>query len=265
MQRSSIDVVELKAIVSCLWEVHSHREGLAEAFFTDEKKFLEAAPTPFGWAEFYSLPLISLSLGMQATIDQNGELVAGLKTRSTVTEVQDLLDRIDIEEIDLVDFGEGKEHSKYLFLCFWFALLRSLESIQVYGRSLNRMAEDVANGNEKALFDAVKLDHSFVQNKHAMRLIAIAELKQDKIFFKKLANSFKSRPLKHSPVFYKLRYLLALTHEVGSLDKLSIDEAYELFCVELEAYDFKGADPAGSLWQFIRRWKKDNVKDYYST
>ncbi|WP_210397304.1 hypothetical protein [Motiliproteus sediminis] len=263
MELKLLHVKDLKKILNMLWEIHSYRSELTEYFFEDGKGFLDSAPTPFGWAELYSEPLINLIWYLLATIDTDGELIKELKSKASLAEVEAIFESIDDPE--LVDFGEGVEHTKYLFLCIWIALMRSLESVQVYGRSLNRLMEDVAQGNDKALFDAVKLDHSITANEHVQRRIAIAELKKDQSFFKRLANCTKSRPEKHSPKLYPLRYMLAVTHEIGLLEKLSMEEAYELFCLELKVYDGNGSDPAGSLWQFIGRWKKDNLKPYYST
>ncbi|MCW8887036.1 MAG: hypothetical protein OQK12_17560 [Motiliproteus sp.] len=256
-------IPDLKLILSMIWELHIHREELTQLFFDDERGFINDAPTPFGWAELYSEPLINLVSYLVLTIDPDGDVTRELKSKTSLSEIKAVFDEID--DPKFADFGSGEEHTKYLFLCIWFALMRSLESIQVYGRSINRLVEDVAHGNDKALFDAVRLDHSVTANEHVYRRIAIAELKQDQKFFKRLANCHKSRPEKSSPKLYPLRYLLAATHEIGLLDQLSIDQAYELFCVELKVYDENGADPAGSLWQFISRWKKENLKPYYST
>lgn len=257
------EVKELNTVLTMLWDLHIARPSISELFGEDEKGILKNAPANFSWAEYYSYPLKNYPWALIRIIDETGELAAELRTKTKIDEIDQVLDRLDVPEF--VDFGNGTVETKYAFIAIWYALLRSLESIQVYGRSLSRLVEDVVQGSDKALFDAVKMDHSILGNPHIQRRIAIAEMKLDKKFFSQLANSIKGRPLKYSPDLWQIRYLLSLTHEIGLLDSLTMEDAYELYCLELKVYSDKGADPAGSLWKFINRWKKDNVKPYYST
>lgn len=240
--------------------IHQDRSELTAYFINDDAEILVNSPMPFSWANLYSFPIIQLVRMLLKTLEPSDQIHQDLQGKSNIEEVQAVLDKY--EGADVVDFGQGKDHTKYMFLAIWFALLRSLESIQVYGRSLNRLMEDVANGSDKALFDAVKLDHSAIGNEHIQRRISIAELQMDKKFFTRLGNVMKQRPTKQSVKLYPVRYVLALLDEIGQLDTLTQEDAYQLFCIDLELYPMKSEDPAGSLWQFIYRWKNDNRNPY---
>lgn len=260
---SEAEIEELKKVTKILWELHTVRPSINNFFSEDPKEFLANAPVKFSWAELYSYPLKNYPWYLIRTIDHTGEIAEQLRSKTSVDELEQALAHID--EPIFVDFGNGVEDTKYQFLAIWYALMRSLESIQVYGRSLSRLVEDVVQGSDKALFDAVRMDHSILGNEHIQRRIALAEMKLDRKFFTQLANSLKGRPLKYSPNLWKIRYLLSLTHELGILDALSMEDAYKLFCLELKVYSDQGTDPAGSLWKFIERWRNENVKPYYST
>ena len=49
-------------------------------------------------------------------------------------------------------------------------------------------------------------------------------------------------------------------YEDDMLKKLSEEDRYEFFCVELELYPHKRKDPAGSLNRWIRRWQEAYVR-----
>lgn len=257
---AQISISDLRFIIKAIWEIHTNRSELTELLIKDEKGFLDSSPTLFSWANFYSYPILELVFMLLSVLNSGEQIIEEIKQHTNIEDIQAVLDRYSDAEVE--DLGLGEEHSQYLFVAIWFALLRSLESIQVYGRSLNLMMQDIANGSDKALFDAVKLDHSVVGHEIAQRRITIAELKQDRKFFTRLSNAIKQRPMKFSPKLYPLRYILSLLHELGQLDQLSQEDAYQLFCIDLELYPIKGEDPAGSLWQFIYRWKKENVNPY---
>lgn len=259
-KQAGLQSPDLKLLIKIIWEIHTRRSELTELFISDEKGFLESSPTPFGWANLYSYSILDIVFMLLRVLEPGEKIVEEIKEQTSLDELQAVLDKYSDAEI--ADLGLGKEHSKYLFLAIWIALLRSLESIQVYGRSLNRLMEDIAHGSDKALFDAIKLDHTAIGNEHIQRRIAVAELKQDKKFFTRLANAMKQRPEKRTPALYPLRYILSLLHELGQLEHLSQIEAYELFCNELKLYSDKGEDGERSLWQFIYRWKIENVNPY---
>lgn len=260
MNKEILSVKELRLVVSSMWEIHTQRNELHQMFFDDEKGILVACPYPFSWSQLYDYRIDQLATMLLVTVDQEGELVTELSKYSSILDLQRVFDSYsDLEPIDL---GEGVDKTKYQFLAIWVALMRTLESIQVYGRSFQRMLVDIKNGSDKALFDAVKLDHSLMGHSIIQRRISIAELKQEKKFFAQLANTLKRRPVKYSSKLYPVRYILALLDELGQLDYLTEESAYQLFCVELNIYSYAGDDPSRSLWQFIYRWKKENRNPY---
>lgn len=260
MEKKQLPLEDLKLVISILWEIHSKRTELTQAFFEDEKGFLDQCPNPFSWAQLFDYSLDELAAMLLVTLDQDGQLVKELQKHKSLVELQKVFE--SYTDLEPVDLGEGVEKAQYQFLAIWIGLLRTLESIQVYGRSFQRMLIDVERGSDKALFDMVKLDHAIVGHTTIQRRLAIAELKKDKKFFVQLANALKSRPVKHSPKLYPVRYVLTLLEELGQLDNLTEIDAHRLFCLDLKIYPDTGEDSSRSLWQFIYRWKKENVNPY---
>lgn len=154
------------------------------------------------------------------------------------------------------------------FAALSIALFKSLESIEVYGCSCNGLVQRVRSGDDKALFDIVKLDHSAVGNSEIASRISKAGLRQEKQFFLKLSKAIKTPPLKYTQAYGPLRYLILTLYEMGQLTHLSTDDLYQLFCLDLKLYPTSGSDPARSLKRLIERWVSENatpVGDFMSS
>lgn len=160
MRLDAISTAELRSLTSLLWEIHTSRQELTELLIKDEKGFLDDSPTPFGWANLYNYSILELVLMLLSVLKVGEQIIEEMKEHTSIEGLQSVLDRYEDAEID--DLGLGEEHSQYLFVAIWFALLRSLESIQVYGRPLNLLLQDVANGSDKALLiNGVRVNFSF--------------------------------------------------------------------------------------------------------
>lgn len=87
--------------------------------------------------------------------------------------------------------------------------------------------------------------------------IALAELEQDKKFFDSLKKSFNGPHKTKQSNYRELRFLLEILDEDETLSSLSMEQLYQLCCVEIDLYPIDGSDPAKSLDQFVRRWKAE--------
>ncbi|MGZ5052170.1 MAG: hypothetical protein ACXWAS_14035 [Methylobacter sp.] len=154
---------------------------------------------------------------------------------------------------------DGGEEQRKAILSSLIPITKSLESIRIYGLSINDLVTKIKRGNDSdaALFKVLRIDRSAVSCPCIADRIALAEIEDDQVFFKKLKNALSGPPLKPNDDYGVLRYVLCLLNEEGLLDRLSLEERYQLFCERLAIYPTDGEDPAKSLDQFIRRWKKD--------
>ena len=105
----------------------------------------------------------------------------------------------------------------------------------VYQRSLSALVEEVRQGDDRALFDAVRVDRSIVACPTIASRISRAELCEDREFFLRLKKAFKGLSRKHWEAYNDLRYVLFVLREFG-LDKLSDEELEKLLVHELKVY-----------------------------
>jgi len=147
------------------------------------------------------------------------------------------------------------DQRKY-FLGAWLAWLHTLQSVWHYGATLNDLIARVRDGDDEALFKAVRIDPSITSCPPVADRVAWAEVTQDVAFFQKLRNAFAGPPKKPSDAYGPLRYVLMLLAEDGTLGRLSMEACYDLLCVDLALYPADAGDPARSLHKFIRRWQQ---------
>lgn len=247
---------QVKALAQMLLDLRKIKRELTRQAKRDEKEYLKNAPEEFSWAEFYSQSLQELLACVLFLGGMEGEVQQAVREQDPQ---QHILEMVNTFEPQLQDCGYGEKHSQYVFTVHLYALMKTLEAIEVYGCSLNRLMQRLRGGDNDALFAIVRLDHSAVGNPEVMRRISIAEFQDDKKFFSRLRNALKNRPLKQTAIYGPIRYILATFHELEVLDKLSIEDFYQLFCIELKLYPTSGKDPARSLKRLIDRWAKANA------
>jgi hypothetical protein len=137
------------------------------------------------------------------------------------------------------------------------ALIKTIESIMHYGLSLNDLVKIASRGNDKALFRAVRIDRTIVSCPPIADRITLAEIQEDKKFFRKLRNALKGQPNKTKIEYGPLRCLLHQLEDDGQLATMTRKERCDLFCEKLGLYPSDDNDAEKSLDTFIRRWKKE--------
>lgn len=255
----NLSLSQLKEMAALLLAMKPQRTELTRAAKEDKKQFLHDAPEDFSWCDFYNLSLIELV----CTVLWLGKLDDQVRIAKEQDDPQQyILDTFKSLEPDVRNFCGDIKYAEYTFVASVIALMKSLEAIEVYGSSLNRLMRLAVEGDNKAVRDIVSLDHSAVGNAHIASRIAIAELRQDKKFLIQVNKALRGKPKKYKVEYGPIRYLLATLNELSLLDKFSTDDFYQLFCLDLELYPCNGSDPARSLMRFIDRWKKGNATPF---
>jgi hypothetical protein len=213
---------------------------------------------PYSWSSIYTEPFER----HMAIVIVLGGLDSWLHEISGSEDAQALV-LADLQE-ELESLGKADAYNEItgsepkFLVGAWLALIKSMESIWHYGLPLNSLVRQVEQGNDEALFKAVRIDRSIVSCSPIADRIARAEIFSDKPFFNKLRNALNGKSRKPKDEFGPLRYILSLLAEDGTLGGLSMQARYELICEDLGLYPDAVAseDPARSLHQFIRRWQK---------
>lgn len=140
------------------------------------------------------------------------------------------------------------------------SVFHSLRCVLYHGCFLNELIERVRAGDEKALFDAIRLDPTVVGCKSAIELISKEALLQNKRFFAKLKAALNGNLAKREQANYqKMRLVLEILHEVQAA-RLNDDQLYQLFVKELKLYSWneRGGGNAKALRKFADIYMKQN-------
>ncbi|MDI1293144.1 MAG: hypothetical protein PSV18_10420 [Methylobacter sp.] len=209
----------------------------------------------FYWSEIYQYSLLDQTnvclecMGILQTITELSQ--SSGNANSKVIEFLHEDSRINSSEKDLPD-----EQIKSI-LTTSYSLLKTVESIQIHGQLLNQLILQVEGGNDNALFKIIEIDHSAMSCPCIADRIALAELEQDKLFFDSLKKALNCPHKTKQSNYRELRYLLEILDEDQTLSTLSMEQLYQLCCVDIELYPIEGSNPAKSLDQFARRWKSE--------
>lgn len=118
------------------------------------------------------------------------------------------------------------------------SVFHSLRCVLYHGCFLNELVERVRTGDDKALFDAIRLDPTVIGCKAVIERISKAALLQDNDFFSDLKRALNGKATKREQANYqKMRLVFEILHEAKS-EKLNDDQLYELFVKSLNLYSW---------------------------
>lgn len=115
------------------------------------------------------------------------------------------------------------------------ALQRNICSIMLFHRTLNTIVDEVKNGNDNSLFNAVRIDRSIITCPTFALRITKAELENDKEFFFHLRSALKGPSKKHWEAYKDLRYAFFILRECG-FNQISDAQLEELLVHQLKLY-----------------------------
>ncbi len=170
------------------------------------------------------------------------------------------------EYIDSWDSPTKKEKEELMpiitgMFVYSLSIYNSLKSLFYYSRFLNDLIAEARQGNDKALFNAIKIDPTIIGCPTAIRRISKAALVQDKGFFKSLkaAISGKFGSLEQAN-FQKMRFVVEVLHESKAIN-LTDDQLKYLFVDVLKLYVWNERDggSAKSLRKYVNDYMRKNT------
>lgn len=129
---------------------------------------------------------------------------------------------------------QGLFEKKHL-LALLVSVLRTMKSIMVYQKSLSTLVEEVRDGNDKSLFNAIRIDRTMSACPSILHRISFAEMTGDKRFFLHLKNALKGPSRKHMVGLEEMRYMMFALVDTGA-DQLSGDNLEQVFVEQLKLY-----------------------------
>jgi hypothetical protein len=137
-----------------------------------------------------------------------------------------------------------------------------MKSIMVYQKSLSTLIEEVRQGHEKALFDAVRIDRTMLACPSIIHHISMAELKGDKKFFLHLKSALKGPSRKHMVALEELRYMMQALVETGS-DHLNGENLEQLFVEHLKLYPWTPSAQNNLAYYYNAAKKSTTPNDHF--
>lgn len=138
------------------------------------------------------------------------------------------------------------------------SLRYSLSCVLYHGCFLNELIERIRAGDDKALFDAVRIDPTVIGCISVACRISKAALLQDNSFFAKLKAAINGKMAKREQAnFQKMRLVFEVLHEAGA-SRLTDSQLQQLFVEELGLYasNAKGGGNVRALRKFADTYMK---------
>lgn len=137
-----------------------------------------------------------------------------------------------------------------------YSLGRTIQSMATYGRSISSLLQDVReNNNHDSLFKAIRMDRAVIGCPTVMKLIARAQIRDNKAFFKRLRSALDGPSKKEWAGLAQMRYAFVLLREMG-INDLSEAALEGLMVDKLKVYKAPKGDARKNLRAHYRQSRK---------
>lgn len=259
-----------------LWPKLSAEADDAHEILIEEKDaFLGKDADFFAWCHLYELPIKQhLVLANAGIVEGYGKFLSMehladwykqlVNTPGQIGALPGIVNQID-NHFDAIapSKAEAEELLPNMAMTFGLGLsmYHTLRCVLYHGCFLNELIERVRAGDDKALFDAIRIDSTVTGCISASNRISKAVLLRDNRFFAKLKAAINGKLAKREQAnFQKMRLVFEVLHEAGAT-RLTDGQLHELFVEELKLYsgNAKGGGNAKALRKFTDTYMKKNV------
>lgn len=269
-----ITAEDLRTFLDHWPKLSAEADEVQKMLIEDKDKMLGKDAESFAWCYLYEFPFRQhLNLANAAIVqgfsgflsaDQvKGWLKQIADTPGQIVAIPGVYDQIGsyFDETEL-----SEEDAKKLLPTFagtfgiGLSIHNSLRCVLFHGCFLNELIERIRTGDDKALFDAIRIDPTVIGCPSVSIRISKATLLQDKRFFAKLRASLKGKMAKREQAnLQKMRLVFEVLYETGA-SRLSDSQLEELFVHELDLYDYDeiGGGKAKALRKFADTYMKKN-------
>lgn len=244
-------------------EVDEVQQGLIK----DQAKLLGPNTVPFAWCHYYELPIkehVSQAmvgfaytfedlLDPQQIVNWLSQLAASPSQVSEIPKVVDLT-RQYFNDADDPSYEQVAKILPFIFevLGKSWSVRNTLTCVLYHGCFLNDLIDRVRSGDDKSLFDAIRVDATAIGCWPIVERISKAALLKDEEFFNALKNAINGPMAKREQSnFQKMRLVLEVLHEAGAT-RLSDAQLHELFVEELKLY--AGNEIGGGSVKALRKF-----------
>lgn len=236
----------------------------------NQEKFLGNDAVPISWCHLYELPikehlvavLTAEHLPRAEIAGWLGQIVAAPSQFAALPALTSQVDTY-FESSEDLSKEQADELRKSLaqILCMSLSTYFSLKCVMYHGCYLNELIDRVRIGDDKALFDAIRIDSTIIGCKSVVERISKAAFLKENRFFAKLKAAINGKMAKREQAnFQKMRLVFEVLHEVGA-SRLSDSQLHQLFVEELDLYssNAKGGGNAKALRKFADTYMKKSA------
>jgi len=214
------------------------------------KDLLERAPP---WSTWYDHPYPTvLALLFKATglLDQILELCK--KDDAEVQLLDFFASEPDVENEEPLSLDDQAFISSLAIAVFF-----QIPSLSMYNQTLNKLIEKAKSGDDKALFKAITVDRTVLSTPSVAKRIQMAQLKNDKPFFKKLSKALvRKQSRRPAKKLDDVRFMISALEDSKKFSTLTNEDAYSIFVEDLELYSTEGKDPYKGFEKLLTRTRK---------
>jgi hypothetical protein len=180
----------------------------------------------YSWGTIYELPFLE----QMATLFVLIGLHIPLHEAAQSDDPQEVVLRWNDDESPLDSWFDANEDAIEKKHLLWLAIVlqRNILAIMLYHKSMGALVEEVRQGSDKALFDAVRIDRSVLLAAPCADRLSRAEMMNDKEFLCHLRSAIKGPSKKHMEAIQDLRYSIVALRECG-FDRFTDRDLERLF------------------------------------
>ena len=216
-------------------------------------KFDSLMPGDYGlYSHVYELPFVEHLSLVTVALNRHGEVHGMAASPDPQEAVLELIRRRD----EVEDKPQHPEFDDEEVVTLAYSLGRTIQSMATYGRSISSLLQDVReNNNHDSLLKAIRMDRAVIGCPTAMKLIARAQIRDNKTFFKNLRSALAGPSKKEWAGLGQMRYAFVLLREMGVND-LSESALEELMVDKLKVYKAPKGDARKNLRAHYRQSRK---------
>lgn len=228
-----LTAAQFKSLIQKLPELRKESFSLEQAVNNiSDDRFNKILEEDFYWALVYEMTFIEHLALLLMALDK----LEFLKTaKDSPDPTQFVLDSLESNDDTKWNGGWNGLFDKQDLVGLVYSLQRTILSIMIYQKTIQQLVQEVKQGMDDSLFDAVRLDRSIVAAPTIAARIARAELRQDKHFFIRLRNAIKGPDQKHWESYKDLRFALFTLRDLG-FNNLTDDQLVDLLVNQLKVY-----------------------------
>lgn len=219
--------------VARLPEIRGQMKELPELMRSKQEKLREAlGESNYSWGHLYEKPFLEQMALLFVLVG----LHIPLHEAATSADPQEEVLRWGDEDGPLDRWFDAHAPQTELKLLIWLTVVlqRNVLAIMLYQESMGTLVEKVRQGDDEALFKAVRVDRSVLLAGPCADRLSKAELINDKDFLRHLRSAIKGPSKKHMDAIQDLRYSIVALRECG-FDSFT-DEALERLFIKTRLY-----------------------------